>query len=167
MNIALCGYMGSGKTTVGEKLASILNFNFVDTDKIIEENERMSIHEIFDVHGEKYFRQKEIDVITNVVKLNNTIISLGGGAVLRDENVEILKQNCVIIYIDTDFEVCYDRIKRSSRPIVKSKSKEELKTHYNSRIDKYKNIADIIVIGNDLVKNVTSEIIHKLNEVEK
>ncbi|MBQ7045709.1 MAG: shikimate kinase, partial [Clostridia bacterium] len=78
-NIVLCGFMGSGKTTIGKKLATALNMRFVDTDSLLEKQENMSIPEIFAQQGEAYFRKKEADLCDSLNELTNTVIATGGG----------------------------------------------------------------------------------------
>ena len=151
MVIALCGYMGSGKTSLGKILAKKLNFEFFDTDDYIEQTQNKSIPQIFDSYGEKYFRELEYTAIKHFEKENNIILSLGGGLPIQDKNKEVLK-NMFVVYIDSPFEHCYDRIKETDRPIVKQKTKLQLNSHYNDRIAHYKQVADFVVNGDDLEK---------------
>ena len=90
MVIALCGYMGSGKSTLGKMLAKKLAFDFVDLDGYIEEKENMSIPQIFANYGEAYFRQCEYSALASFLNANNTVLSLGGGVQIADENKKLL-----------------------------------------------------------------------------
>ena len=138
-NIVLTGMPGSGKSTVG-KLLDIDGFTFVDTDEEIEKKCGCSIKELINDKGEKYFRDIETEVIKDISSKNCQIISTGGGAVLREENVDFLKRNGRIFFLDSDFS----RLSPTdSRPL--SDTKEKLTKLYNERIDIYKKTADIIV----------------------
>ena len=83
LNITLCGMMGSGKSTLGKILAKKIGYNFVDTDKLIEEKEKKSINKIFEEDGENYFRQQEEKITLDILKNSNTVVSLGGGAIIN------------------------------------------------------------------------------------
>ena len=99
MTIFLCGFMGCGKTTVGEILAKQLGLPLIDTDAYIVEQEGRSIPEIFAQEGEPYFRKVEAQAIRTLCT-KNAVIACGGGAVLRAQNVRALRQNGVVVYID-------------------------------------------------------------------
>lgn len=144
MIITLCGYMGAGKTTIGKKLAKKLNYDFLDLDEYLEKKYAKKIIDIFAELGEEYFRKIETAELKELVKKDKIVLSLGGGAVLKDENKTILKSTFVV-YLQANFDDCYERIKNSDRPIVKSKSKEQLKLHFDKRICHYENVANLIV----------------------
>ncbi len=97
MNVVITGFMCSGKTSVGKKLAEKLNFDFLDTDDLIENKVGMRITEIFEKYGEPYFRELETQIIKEVSEKDKLVISTGGGVVLREENVNNLRKNGVII----------------------------------------------------------------------
>jgi len=99
-NIVLIGLPGSGKTTVGRKLTHRLGLDFVDMDVCIEEQVGMPISQIFEVHGEAYFRQCEAEIAAEVARLESTVIATGGGTVLREENMRALCANGLIIFLD-------------------------------------------------------------------
>lgn len=151
MVIALCGYMGSGKTTLGKILAKKLNVTFADTDDYIEKIENKSIPQIFNQDGEEYFREAEFKAINHFAVMDKMILSLGGGLPVSDKNKSVLKK-MFVIYIDSPFEDCYKRICDTDRPIVAQKSKEELQKHYEERVPHYKAVADYIATGEDLEK---------------
>ena len=138
-NIVLTGMPGSGKSTVG-KLLNIDGFTFVDTDEEIEKRCSCSIKELISSKGEKYFRDKETEVIKDVSSKGCQIISVGGGAVLREENVHALKRNGNIFFINAEL----DRLcPTEGRPL--SDTAEKLRKLYDERIDIYKCTADVIV----------------------
>ncbi len=151
MIIALCGYMGAGKTTLGKMLAEKLNYSFLDTDEYIESKEKRQISEIFEKYGESYFRELEYKAVSEISLMDKIILSLGGGLPINDKNKQVLKK-MFVVYIDSSFEDCYNRIASTDRPIVRAKSKEQLKEHYNSRIPHYMAVANIVCEGNDLEK---------------
>ena len=151
-NLVLCGFMGSGKTTVGKKMAKRLDLEFVNTDDIVEQLQQMPISEIFQVFGEKFFRDLETRVCQETVKKQGQLISVGGGTLERNENVEIFRQaGDTILFLNTPFEVCYNRIKGDrSRPVAMDKTKEELFSLYQRRYAQYMAAAELIITQADL-----------------
>ncbi len=118
-NIILTGFMGVGKTSVGTRLAKDLGFVFVDTDLVIEDDQKTTITEIFSSFGEQYFREVETRVIRRVLENEGQVISTGGGAVIRDENRQAFKENGVTICLTARPEVIYDRIRHEThRPLL-------------------------------------------------
>ena len=138
-NIILTGMPGSGKSTVG-KLLNIDGFSFVDTDEEIEKRCGCTIKELVGSKGEKYFRDLETQVIKDISSKGCQIISTGGGVVLRKENVNSLKRNGKLFFLNAN----PDRLlPTDSRPL--SDTVEKLKKLYDERIDTYKITADVIV----------------------
>ncbi len=120
MNIIIAGFMGTGKTVVGQFLAKKLGWPYVDTDALIVKKEGREINDIFANSGEDYFRNVETSVIKNVVKKNKHVIAIGGGAIIRDENYNMLKSNGKIFCLTATPDVIYDRLKQdNSRPLLK------------------------------------------------
>ncbi|MGB9846123.1 MAG: shikimate kinase [Desulfotomaculales bacterium] len=121
-NIVLIGFMGTGKTAVGRRLAGRLGREFVDTDAEIERVTGKSIPQIFARDGEKRFRSEERLVIQKFSRREGLVISTGGGAVLDLENVADLKRNGVLICLKADPEVIYQRVKgKKHRPLLLKK----------------------------------------------
>lgn len=117
--IALVGFMGSGKTTIGKKLAKKLDITFVDTDEQIVAREGKSIPEIFAQHGETYFRQLEHDVMQQLFDdSHKMIISCGGGLAMHEGNRKLLKQHCLVIWLTATPESIIGRIKLANRPLL-------------------------------------------------
>ena len=138
-NIILTGMPGSGKSTVG-RLLEIDGFSFVDTDEEIVRRCGCAIKDLISEKGEKYFRDKETEVIKDVSSKGCQIISTGGGAILRQENVNALKRNGKIFFINADLErLC----PTDDRPL--SDTADKLKKLYDERIDIYKATADVVV----------------------
>lgn len=167
MIISLCGYMGAGKSTIGIELSKVLNYTFVDVDYEIETKYNMSISDIFRDFGESYFRDIESKIILDYLnkyhnkELDNVILSLGGGTVISKHNRENIRKFSKLVYLDCPFDVCYNRIKNSDRPIVKTKSYDELKAHFISRREYYLD-SDFIVNCNQSVDRCVSDIINFL-----
>lgn len=154
-NIVLTGMPGSGKSTIG-KLINIDGFEFIDTDDEIVKRCGISIKELIDEKGEKYFRDLETEVIRNVSSGLNRIISTGGGAILREENVSYLKENGTIFFINADF----NRLKATEdRPL--SDTEDKLKKLYSERIGIYKSTADVVVPDMSSPKEEAEYIIQK------
>lgn len=118
-NIVLVGFMGTGKSAVGQRLAERLNMRFVSTDELIEKQEGRPITEIFAKSGEPYFRKIEKEVVRRVSELDNVVIAAGGGVVLDEENMENLRKKGVIICLSATPEVIYQRTRDyNHRPLL-------------------------------------------------
>ncbi|MEE8422995.1 MAG: bifunctional shikimate kinase/3-dehydroquinate synthase, partial [Thermodesulfobacteriota bacterium] len=119
MNIILTGFMGTGKSSVGGKLAKCLSCDYLDTDSIIVEKTGLSIADIFQKYGEEYFRNLEKDVIRELVSIEKHVISVGGGAVLDSENLSLLKKCGLVVCLKASPEKIALRLKDdSSRPVL-------------------------------------------------
>lgn len=161
-SIALTGYMASGKTSTANALKAVLGTEAVDTDAEIERQLGLSIAEIFEKYGEKYFREAEKRVIRELSEKKGIIISTGGGAVLDTENLENLRRNGVIFYIEITEEELLNRIEaaRAARPLMKLSSTADILTRYEERkpfYDKYD--FKIISDGSKTPSDIAEEII--------
>ena len=164
-SIALCGFMGCGKTTISKSLEKLYSIPYIDTDKYIEEKENMSISKMFEKSGEEYFRDKEYEAICTLCKNDDTILALGGGAVMFDRNVQALKNSgCKIIFIDTDFDVICERLKNdTSRPLLKH---SDTKSLYEKRLPIYNDVYDIkITCKNEDSDTIAQMIMEKIKKV--
>lgn len=118
-NIVLTGFMGTGKTAVGKELARILQRRIVDIDEEIERRQEMKIADIFANFGEDYFRKVETETIRDFSRLDNLVISTGGGAVLRKENMDALKEKGVVFCLCASPQVILERTKgNQDRPLL-------------------------------------------------
>lgn len=118
-NIYLVGFMGTGKTTVGKLLSQSLNKRFVETDELIEKREGKKIVDIFAHYGEPYFRKVEKEVLKEVANQSDLVVSCGGGIVIDEENVRLLKTTGVMICLTADVECIYERTKKyTHRPLL-------------------------------------------------
>ncbi|WP_299118082.1 shikimate kinase [uncultured Winogradskyella sp.] len=132
MIIVLVGYMGSGKSTIGRELATVLDYDFVDLDDIIAENENLSIPEIFSQKGEIYFRKKETDYLKNIISSKiKIVLSLGGGTPCYGNNMDLIinDHNVRSFYLKTSIPELLKRLweEKHKRPLISHiKSKENL-----------------------------------------
>lgn len=142
-NLVVVGMPSAGKSTIGRIVAQQLNRDFVDLDSVIEEQEGSTIPQIFEQHGEEYFRKIESRVLAEVSVKTGLVIATGGGALLKEENCKNLKQNGLIIFIDREIELLHIG---GNRPL--SKSRDALEQLYQTRYPIYCSVADIIVKNN-------------------
>ena len=163
-NIFLIGFSGSGKSSVGKKLAKHLNYNFLDTDRIIEKTTSLSIDETINTKGEKEFRSIETQVLSKIDFSQNNVISTGGGLPTEKDNIRIMKNNGSIIWLKASIDSIYDRLKNSKeiRPLIGNHiEKENIESLYNSRQSVY-NIADVSIdTDNKNLDEITKELINK------
>lgn len=144
-NIVLIGMPGCGKTTIGRRIGKRFPYEFFDADEYVEKMTGKKISELFE-HGEDYFRDKETEACMQLSLKENAVISTGGGVVKRNENINILKNNSVIIFIDRPVEKIIGDIDVSKRPLLKD-GKEKILKLYDERYELYKKAADKIVIN--------------------
>ncbi len=147
-NIILVGLMGAGKSTIGRYLAKLLNKEFLDTDRVIEERTGVDIATIFEIEGEQGFRDREELVIKELCEQKNIVLATGGGSILREENRKNMKKNGHVVYLCTTAELLYSRIRYDkSRPLMQTKSPlNTLKNLLNEREPFYKEVADTVII---------------------
>ncbi len=151
MNIILIGYRGSGKSTVGSRLAARLQMRFVDTDDLIEERRGVLISDIVKSHGWDHFRRLEKTVIEEISNGDHLIIAPGGGAVLDTDNVNALKRNGFIIWLKADQQTLFKRIQKDQgsstrRPTLTGKGTlEEIEETISERKPFYEKASEIQV----------------------
>lgn len=164
-NISLIGFMGSGKSTVGEILAGKLRFIFIDLDRIIELSEEREIRDIFKRDGEKYFRESETKVTRKIYKNKKCVFACGGGIVKRKENMHIIKNNSIVIYLNITARSALDRLRDDkNRPLIDVENKKEvIEKMIKERDILYRKYADIVV-NNDKndPEQTSNEIITRL-----
>ena len=159
LNISLIGMPSCGKTTISLELGKLLNKEVVDSDVLIEKEINMPISQFLNKDNENVFRDIESKAIDNISKQNNLIISTGGGVIKRKENIDYLRRNSIIIFIDRDLELLQTT---SSRPL--SNNKTDLQKLYNERYDIYVSSCDYIVKNNDELKSTIDEILGVYDE---
>ncbi|WPX96917.1 Shikimate kinase [Candidatus Bandiella woodruffii] len=115
--IVLVGMMGSGKSTVGKKLARKLNLQFYDSDKVLEEREGLNIVDIHEFMGPKYFQQIEEETIKEIIDYGTVILSTGGSSFMNENIRQMIKEKAVSVWLDVDCETIYERVsRRNTRP---------------------------------------------------
>ena len=116
-SIILVGMMGAGKTTVGRALAREIGVPFYDSDVEIETRSSMKIEDIFEKFGEDYFRQKECEVIRNLLDGQTCVLSTGGGAFIQEATRNVILQHGISVFLNADLETLYERVSRRKRPM--------------------------------------------------
>jgi shikimate kinase len=148
--IFLIGFMGSGKSTLGAKLARLVGYQFIDMDHMIEETAEMSIPEIFNDHGEEVFRKWEYDILNELCRREKLVISTGGGAPCHSNMMDLMNTHGTTIYLKLSPETLKTRLIQSSteRPLIMGKSEPELLDFIKSLLEKrelfYKRAAYIV-----------------------
>lgn len=165
-NIFLIGFMGAGKSTIAGKLQSMLDMQLVEMDERIVTEQGMSINDIFAKYGEDYFRDVESKLILDIGNEGNTIVSCGGGVVVREQNTENMKKSGKIIFLAATPETIYERVKDSTdRPILNGHMNVEyIKELMEKRRALYESAADICIdVDGKTVLAVCEEIVKKVN----
>ena len=157
-NIYLVGFMGSGKSTVGKILAEKLNMKFVDIDKLIEEKEGMKIKDIFEQKGESYFRELERKQIEAIVNQEGLVVSTGGGLGANLNNMNLMKKNGDVVWLDVSLNTVLDRLKNDQdRPLLKQPT-EKIKQLFEER----KNVYRLANIRINADKKTPSQIVEEI-----
>ena len=164
MKTILIGFMGTGKTSVGKLLSSKLNTKFIDMDNEIEKREQKTISNIFKDCGEDYFRQLESNLLKELLKEDNIVISTGGGIITKQENIELLKEEKRVIFLDASAEKIQRNVSKEidTRPLLKESKNiyETINNLLEKRLYQYNNISDIKISINDKnINEVVSEIL--------
>ena len=168
-NLYLIGFMGSGKTAVARTFLREYGFGMLEMDEQIEEEQGMAISDIFRVHGEEYFRHAETDLLRRLRQKKQVVISCGGGTPMREENVALMKESGIIVWLTAKPETILQRVSRShSRPLLEgNKNIAYITELLEKRKSKYEATADIIVSTDGKGrKRICLEILEKLREIE-
>jgi shikimate kinase len=160
-NIYLVGFMGTGKTSVGKKLAQKKNWRFVDLDELIELKEKMTIVDIFAKKGEPYFRRREKETLKEVSKESNFVVACGGGIVLDEENIKIMQETGTPICLTSSPSVIFERTKgHNLRPLLNTPNPlERIKELLEKRAPFYARIEKKIDTSNLSIDEVVEEIL--------
>lgn len=161
-NIVLIGIMGCGKTTIAKLLAERLVRPIIDIDDYIVTKHQQTIAEMFAI-SEKYFRERETAACQEVGRYDGYIISTGGGVVLNPLNIEYLKKNGIIIYIDRPIVNILKDVQTADRPLLKEGA-QKLYALDQERHQLYLNACDIHLLNDDSLDKITDKII-KLSEI--
>ena len=154
----LIGFMGAGKTTVG----TLLDPAFADMDALIVQRLEMPIVDYFARYGEDSFRQQESLLLQELLNQESSVISTGGGIVLKPENRELLKKNSCNIYLRIDFDRIYQRLATdpvNKRPLFLDKNQEEFCTLYEQRLPLYEEVATHVI---DVADKTPEEIVEMI-----
>lgn len=146
-NIVLIGFMGSGKSTISAELHRLFGMDVIEMDQVIAEREGMRISEIFEVHGEEYFRNLETELLRELQNRKGVVISCGGGVPMRDENVVEMKKNGKVVLLTASPETILDRVKNNhDRPLLENnKNVDFIADLMKKRKSKYEAAADIVI----------------------
>ncbi|TDM15527.1 shikimate kinase [Macrococcus bovicus] len=165
MTIVLVGFMGAGKTTIGRRLAQVLGRPFIDLDSYIVEKNGRTITEIFESEGEEKFRQLESHALKACLS-QDIVLATGGGIVEVRDNIHMLKENQLNIWLDTDIDELYSRIMGDeSRPNASGQTFLQIKKLYNSRVSRYNEIAFMQVDSSQSVDDCVREIMKILTSL--
>ena len=164
-NLVLIGFMGAGKTTMSDYFNTMFAMDVVEMDQVISRREGMTIPDIFEVHGEEYFRDCETNLLRELQARKNVVISCGGGVPMRDCNVAEMRKNGRVILLTANPETILERVKDDhSRPLLENnKSVPYIRALMEKRRDKYEAAADIIIETDDKsIQQIGEEIIVQL-----
>jgi shikimate kinase len=162
----LIGYKSSGKSTIGKKLASRLSLEFVDLDEVIESREGKTVPQLYTELGDEGFRIREWEALLEVVKNDNVVVALGGGAPCHCDNMNLIEKKGEVIYLQLDDDTLVSRLKDATRdrPIVLNKSDEELRSYVKdirNRCEHHYLRAKYIVRGKDITVDKILKVIGK------
>lgn len=169
MIIFLIGFMGSGKSTIGVKLAKKLEFSFIDTDNLIESEEGIEVSEIFETKGEEYFRERETEIISKLSMKKNLVVSLGGGSPCYNNNINSINISGTSFFLDVSVSNLIKRLENGvdQRPLLSSLNKDEIvnyiKTKLKERIPFYKQAIHIVDSNRD-ANSIVEDIYKKIKE---
>lgn len=165
-NIYLIGLMGAGKTTIGRQLAKALSLPFYDSDKAIEEQTGVNIPTIFEYEGEEGFRIREQKMILELTKINGIILATGGGAILKETNRQVLKENGFVVYLQCSIDKILQRTKRDNqRPLLYTDNpKKRIETLFSEREAFYLSCADFKIETSSIQSKVVVQSI--INEFQ-
>ena len=167
-NIFLIGFMGSGKSTVASCLSKDYGMEIIEMDQLIVEREGMSITDIFARKGEPYFRDAETNLLIEIQKEENKVVSCGGGVALRDQNVTEMKKSGVVVLLLAQPETILERVKdNDERPLLRgNKNVSFISDMMEKRRSKYEGAADIVVqTDGKKVEVICEEILQQIEEM--
>ncbi len=164
-NIILCGFMGSGKSTIGGLLAKKMGMSFIDLDRYIEKQENRTISRIFEESGEAYFREKEREASVTLGRKQGLVVAAGGGTLTFEENVKAFRENGRIVLLSITPEAVALRLKNdTTRPLLAVPDKlGAIKELFEKRLPLYEKAADIIVDADQSPMQVCAQIMSELH----
>ena len=157
-SISLIGMAGAGKSSIGKLLASSLDFNFIDSDLLIEYYQKQSLQDLLDKRGHENFKKIEEEVILSV-EFNQTVLATGGSAIFSKKAMNHIKSNSSVIYLEVSFEDIMSRIPDfSNRGFIKE-AEQTMKQAFNERESIYRELADHIVTNNKDLESCFNKIL--------
>ncbi|MBI3940011.1 MAG: shikimate kinase [Acidobacteria bacterium] len=162
-NFYLLGFMGAGKSTVGPLLAEKLATQFYDLDLLIEDAEKATIRQIFELRGEHYFRARETELLIPLTRLHHSVVALGGGTFVQEANRALIRATGVSIWLNVPLRLIQNRIQDPfSRPLFRSP--REMEALYQQRLPFYR-MADIeIGITSESAEEIAGNIFDKIRD---
>ena len=157
-SISLIGMAGAGKSSIGKKLAKHLNFDFVDSDSIIEKKYGKSLQDILSQNGNKKFKEFEEGALLSV-EFNQIVLATGGSAVFCDNAMEYIKENSMVIYLEVPYEEITARISNFSERGLLKRSDQTIQEAYKEREGLYQHNADYIVKNNGIIDSCLNKIL--------
>lgn len=153
--------MGSGKTTIGQRLAKLLGMNFFDSDRELEEQTGASVNLIFDVEGEAGFRERETRLLQTLTARENILLATGGGSVLKAENRELLSRTGLVVYLQVSVSQQLNRLRRDrKRPLLQHGDREQkLTAMAAARGPLYEETADIVFPSLNRGPNIAAKVL--------
>jgi shikimate kinase len=164
-NLALIGFMGTGKSSVGRQVASVLRFTFLDTDFVIESRAGMPITKIFELHGEAVFRDWEARIVSELTRRTKTVIATGGGLPANDANLASLKTHALVVCLWASPETILERVKgHLHRPLLNEPNPLEKIRSLLAAREPYYRQADVLV-NTELrsVREVAMQVVHQFH----
>jgi shikimate kinase len=166
-NLALAGFMGVGKSTVGRMVAEQLGFEFLDTDERIEREAGRSIREIFADHGEEVFRSMERKLIQSLAERDGLVISTGGGLIVDPENLASLQQHALVVCLWSSAETIYERVRHMThRPLLQTPDPQaRIRELLAAREPAYRRADVLISVEMRSAREVAQHVVHQFNQM--
>jgi shikimate kinase len=164
-NLALVGFMGTGKSSVGRLAAELLQFEFVDTDELVEAQSGLTIEQIFQEQGEPAFREVEKRAVQSLEQRQKIVISAGGGAVVTPGNMESLKSHALVVCLWASPETIWERVKmQTHRPLLQAPDPlARIRELFAQRDPLYRQADALIATGQRSPKEVVQQVLHQFH----
>lgn len=169
-HIFLTGFMGSGKTTISKRLAKQLKLDIIDLDAFLQQSEGISIEQIFENKGEAYFRNLETTYLKKILTLKQPcVIALGGGTICFNDNLSLIKQHGILLYIELSAKTLFQRLEnaKAQRPLIKNLSGNDLMTFIEEKLEERKSFYQQAHISINGLKVSPQTIAYELIDFQK